>query len=163
MFIAAIESPCQFGEAIMSLVTYDPLSLINRMQSEMNDFFRSNGNSVLPSMLEPSADWMPAVDIKETDKQYLVTVDVPGVDPKDIEITLEDGALVVKGERKSEHEESTEGYKLKECSWGSFERRFGLPNAVNDKDVKAKNKNGVLTVTVAKKKSEKKKRIPIAS
>lgn len=94
---------------------------------------------------------VPPVDIIEKDNAYEVTVDVPGFDEKDIEIKLINGTLCIKGERKSEKEEKKEDYYLSEREFGSFERRFELPEGIDSDKVEANLKKGVLTVTLAKK------------
>ncbi|MBI2739024.1 MAG: Hsp20/alpha crystallin family protein [Rhodospirillales bacterium] len=93
----------------------------------------------------------PPVDIVETDKAYEVTADVPGFDEKDIEVKLLNGTLYIKGERKSEKEEKKEGFYLSEREFGSFERRFELPDEVDADKIAATLKKGVLTVTLPKK------------
>ncbi len=152
----------------MLLSKYEPVHFLNRMQSDLNDFFRMNGNTRLPSIFDDnsdllSAEWIPSVDVKENSKQFTITVDVPGVDPKDIQVSMENGYLSIKGERKEEKEQTKDDRKIKECSYGSFERRFSMPDTANAERVTAKNKNGVLTVTIAKKKATKPKLIEIKS
>jgi HSP20 family protein len=93
----------------------------------------------------------PPVDIVEKDNAYEVTADVPGFDEKDIEVKLVNGALCIKGERKSEKEEKKEDYYLSEREFGSFERRFELPEEVDADKIEASLKKGVLTVTLPKK------------
>ena len=152
----------------MLLTKYEPVNFLNRMQSDLNDFFRVNGNSRMPSLFDDnnellSAEWIPSVDVKENGKQFTITADVPGVDPKDIEVSMENGFLSIKGERKEEKEETKDDRRIKECSYGSFERRFSMPDTADADRVTAKNKNGVLTVTIAKKQAAKPKLIEIQS
>lgn len=94
---------------------------------------------------------VPAVDIVEKDNAYEVTADLPGFDQKNIEVQLQNGSLCIKGERKSEKEEKKEGYHLTEREFGSFERRFTLPEGVDPDKIEASLKKGVLTVTLPKK------------
>ena len=94
---------------------------------------------------------VPAVDVVEKDDTYEVMADVPGFDEKNIEIKLVDGTLCIKGERKSEKEEKKEGRYLSEREFGSFERRFELPEGVDPDKIEANLKKGVLTVTLPKK------------
>lgn len=93
----------------------------------------------------------PAVDIVEKDDAYQVTAEVPGMDEKDIEVTVADGALTIKGEKHEEKEEKKKGYHLRERSFGSFERCFRLPAGVDADRIDASFRKGVLTVTLPKK------------
>ena len=151
----------------MALVRYEPMNLIKRMQKDMNEFFRQNGDRGLPSLFDEESlwatDWNPQVDIKEEDKQYVVTADIPGVDPKDIEVTMQGGVLTIRGERKSEKEDKKKDYRLMECSYGSFERSFRLPDDADADKVNAKGRNGVLTITIARKPGAGPKTIKIES
>lgn len=92
-----------------------------------------------------------AVDIIEKDNAYEVTADLPGFDEKNIEVKLDNGSLCIKGERKSEKEEKKKDYHLTEREFGSFERRFALPEGVDTDKIAASLKKGVLTVTLPKK------------
>lgn len=103
---------------------------------------------------------VPAVDIEEKDNAYEITAEMPGMDEKDVEVTLANGGLLIKGEKKAEKEEKKKNYYLSERSYGSFERYFGLPEDVDADKIGAAFKNGVLTVTLPKtaqaKQAEKK-------
>ncbi len=110
---------------------------------------------------EGSQRWNPLVDIKEDEEKYTVKADLPGLDPKDVEITMEKGALTIKGERQSEHEESDKSMHRVERSYGSFVRRFSFPDSVDVENIVAGGKDGVVTITIPKKPSEKPKRISI--
>lgn len=92
----------------------------------------------------------PAIEMSETDKAYKITAELPGMEPDDVDVTFEDGVLRIAGEKKEEREETERGYRLSERSYGAFERLIELPSAADGQDIKAKFKNGVLTVTVAK-------------
>jgi HSP20 family protein len=105
--------------------------------------------------------WTPAVDISENDNHFLIEADVPGVDPKEIEVSMENGALTLKGERKSEVKEEKEGYTRIERSHGSFYRRFSLPETADADHVTAKSDKGVLKITVGKKETAKPKKITV--
>ena len=126
----------------------EPLS---RLRSEVDRLF-DDFPFRLPSMsfarLMPTA---PAVEIKETPKSYKITAELPGMEPDDVEVSFEDGMLRIAGEKKEEREEEERGYRLCERRYGAFERVLDLPAAADDGDgIKAKFKNGVLTVTVRK-------------
>ncbi len=102
--------------------------------------------------LEPDngRDFAPRVDIRETDEEYRVTAELPGLEEKDFEVTLDGDILTIKGEKKVEREEKGEGFTHVETSRGSFSRSFQLPIEVDPDAVKAAYKNGVLTVTLPK-------------
>lgn len=97
-----------------------------------------------------ASDWVPAVDIKEDKECFTITADLPGVNAKDIEVHAENGMLTIRGERDSQKKEEREGYKCIERSYGSFFRRFTLPDTANTDKISAKSDNGVLTVTIPK-------------
>jgi HSP20 family protein len=92
--------------------------------------------------------WRPAIDIEEKDGKYLVRADLPGMKKGDIHIELRDGYLTLRGERKSEHNQDDDNYRRIERTYGSFERTFRVPEGVNEKDIHAKYRDGVLELTV---------------
>ena len=94
---------------------------------------------------------VPKLDVAELKDRYEVKAELPGLDEKDIELTLEDGLLTISGEKKAETEEKEKGYYLKECSYGSFSRSVRLPENISDDKIEAKFKKGVLTVKLPKK------------
>ncbi len=106
-------------------------------------------------------DWTPTVDVVEKEKNYLLKVDLPGVDPKDIDITAEDGMLAIRGERRQEKSEDKNGQRLTESHYGSFYRSFNLPSGVGIEDIKANSKNGVIEIEIPKAKHAEPKKIQI--
>ena len=101
----------------------------------------------------PELSWTaaPAVEMTESDKAYEVTAELPGMDEKDIEVKVVDGNLMIKGEKQQEKEEKQKDYYLHERRFGSFERRFQVPEGVDADKIEASFKKGVLTVTLPKK------------
>lgn len=140
----------------MSLVRYEPWSLLNQLSKELDRSFRGNENSDVAT-----SDWTPAVDIKEQDDSFVIVADIPGVDPKDIEVHMENGVLSIKGERESEKKEEKEGYKRVERSYGSFYRRFSMPETADASKINAKSKNGVLEITIPKQEKEQPRKIEV--
>lgn len=152
----------------MSLVNYEPMKFFNRIEKELNDFYRlHNGRGLRQLFKEPETwpvgEWMPTLDIEETEKQFVITADLPGVDSKDVQVSMANGVLCIKGERRSEHEEKKKNYHVKEVSYGSFERNFAMPDTADGDKVHAKQKNGVLKITVDKKPAAKSRLIEIES
>ena len=146
----------------MALMRYEPWNLLNQLQREVNRLFETSrvSDEETGNIL---ADWMPAVDIKEEPTQFVIHADLPGVDIKDIEITLENGVLTLKGQRASEKKEETEQYRRVERVRGTFLRRFSLPDVADANKVTAKCKDGVLEVTVPKREAAQPRRIAIES
>jgi HSP20 family protein len=110
-----------------------------------------------------TSDWVPAVDIKEEKDSFVIFADVPGVDGKDIEVNMEDGILTIKGEKDTEKKEEREGYKRIERSYGSFYRRFSLPDSADAEKISAKCNNGVLRVTIGKHERVQPRKITVDS
>ena len=141
----------------MTLVRYEPWSLLNQFNKELDTLFRqpSSDNAVATS------DWHPAVDIKESDNAFTLVADIPGVDPNDIEIHMEDGVLTIKGQREFNQEEEQEGYKRVERAYGSFYRRFSMPDTADAERIKATSKHGVLEVVIPKQEKTEPRKITV--
>jgi HSP20 family protein len=108
-----------------------------------------------------TSQWTPRVDIKEEDARFAIFADIPGVDPKDIEITMEKGILSIKGERKLEATEQNGKLTRAERSHGSFYRRFALPDSANAEGIQATGKNGVLEISIPKRAETAPRRINV--
>lgn len=93
----------------------------------------------------------PALDVKETEKELVVKADLPGIDEKDVNLTINDGVLTLRGEKKSEKKDERENYHLVERSYGSFQRSIRLPESIDEDKVAANFDKGVLTVTLPKR------------
>ncbi len=107
--------------------------------------------------------WCPAVDVSEDAKEILVSADLPGVDPKDVEITVKENVLSLSGERKAEKEEKDESYHRVERSYGAFSRSFVLPSTVDETKVSAEYKDGVLRIHLPKREDAKPRKILVKS
>jgi HSP20 family protein len=145
----------------MSLITYDPLMNLQRFQRELNKLFQEGEEGDTSKIA--TSQWAPAVDIKEEDDRYLITADIPGVDPKDIEVTMAHGMLTIKGERKYAADEEKKGYRRVERIYGSFYRRFSLPDDCNAEKIAAAGKNGVLEITIPKQEKSQPRRISVGT
>ena len=147
----------------MNLVHFEPIRTMSRLQDEINQLFRSG--DFMPALSDESnvatSQWMPSVDIKDAGDAFVISADIPGVAPKDIDVSMENGVLTIKGERKNEHKEESDGYHRVECSYGSFYRRFSLPDTADSDNIKAKGKDGVLEITVAKREPAKARKINV--
>lgn len=139
------------------------MNALNQFRHELFNAFDSTENRALLKSDNTVAaqNWTPAVDIKEHDNNFVIYADIPGVDPKDIEIQLEDAVLTIKGERLTESNEQQDSYKRVERSNGSFYRRFSLPDSADAENITAKSVNGVLQLTIAKTEKVKPRRIEI--
>ena len=126
------------------------------------DFFdRFFGDFTLPSVMFEEAEWTPAFDVSETDDEIIVKAEVPGMDKEDINITVSDGILTVKGERKQEKKEETEHFHCVETHYGMFSRTLRLPAEVEADKVDATYKDGVLNITLPKPEAVEPKKIEI--
>ena len=131
------------------------------LQDEVRQVFgRFFHNHDDPSTVAAS-QWIPRVDIKEEDSRFAIFADIPGVDPKDIEITMEKGILSIKGERKAENAEQNGKLTRGERSYGAFYRRFALPDSADAEGIKAVGKNGVLEITIPKRPETAARRINV--
>lgn len=142
----------------MSLVHYKPVNLFSQFNDEMNRYL----STARASAANQEHDWIPAVDIREEDNCYLLSADIPGVNRKDVEITLEEGVLTVKGERKTETEVTEEGYRRRERSYGTFLRQFTLPDTVDASNISASAEDGVLKITIPKQEKPEARKITVS-
>jgi len=142
----------------MSMVRYEPWSLFDQLRREME-----RGLSTHPTEDSSIAtsDWAPAVDIKENDDNFVIVADIPGVKPEDIEVQMDNGVLTIKGERETEKKEEGEDYKRIERNFGSFYRRFSLPDTADPEKVTAASDHGVLQITVGKQERSQPKKISV--
>ncbi len=148
----------------MALMRYEPWSLLSQLQRDMNRLFDTRLSDAEPGSVGLLAsDWAPAVDIREEEKQYIIHADVPGVNVNDIDITMENGLLTIKGQRSVEKKEETQHYQRMERVRGTFLRRFALPTLVDADKITAKCKDGVLEVIVPKAESAQPRRITVES
>lgn len=136
----------------MSLIHYEPWSALRRLQRDLDHYVGSSPTS--------TANWAPAVDIRETAQGFELHADLPGVDPKDIEITMEKGALTIAGERQIETAEGTDERRTERVR-GSFSRRFQLPDTADLERIEASSHHGVLIVRIPKKPDVQPRRIDI--
>jgi HSP20 family protein len=146
----------------MALARYEPWGLLNQLQRELERAFdTSRGASTENSVA--TAEWSPAVDIKEEKDRYVLIADLPGVNPDNIDVTMENGVLTLKGDRSTEAKEDSQNYKRVERIFGTFHRRFSLPDTADEEGITAKYNNGVLEISIPKKASVQPKKIAVAA
>ena len=139
--------------------TMTPFRGVSTLQDQINRLFsdafeRTEGESNLTA-------WAPAVDISENEHELLVKADLPGIDPKELDIRVENNVLTIRGERKFEKKVDQDNYLRVERTYGSFSRSFALANTVNADGIKADYQNGVLTLVVPKREEAKPKQIKV--
>ena len=122
--------------------------LQDEIQQVFDRFFQSGENQDESSVV--TSQWAPMVDIKEEADRFVIYADLPGIEPKDVEILMDKGILTIKGERKSESNEQTERYSRVERRYGSFHRRFALPDSADPEGISALGRHGVLEITIPK-------------
>lgn len=130
---------------------WDPLKELNELQNRFNTIF--GRTSLRPGNREEAlalADWAPAVDISEDDKEFVIKAELPGLKRDEVKVTVEDGVLSISGERKTEKEEKNKKFHRVERSYGSFLRSFSLPEGADATKVNAEFADGVLNVHLAK-------------
>ena len=116
----------------MTVVRYEPWALVSRLQKEVDRLF----GAPLTTAADSGA-WLPPVDIHEEDNQFVLHIDLPGVDPKAVEITSDQGVLTIRGQREDGRKESREGFRRIERITGEFQRRFSLPETADAQNIKA--------------------------
>jgi HSP20 family protein len=134
----------------MALIRWEPVRELGTIQNEMNRLFNSFFDTPTPANGRALRRWIPPMDLTETDTDFVLKADLPGMSESDVNIELEDNVLTISGERKAEHEERKAGYHRVERSFGSFRRALALPDGVDPEAVKATFADGVLEVTVPK-------------
>jgi HSP20 family protein len=147
----------------MAIVRWQPFCDLMATERGFDRLFRDAFSSVLPVREGefPTRAWAPAVDICENENSIVLKAELPGVDPKDVEVRVEDNTLYLKGERKFEKDTKEENYHRLERSYGSFARSFALPNSVDAEKVAAEYQDGLLTLTLPKREETKPKTIKI--
>ena len=126
-----------------------------RTHDEMERLVRALFHGTAPGYDEESnvvtSHWMPGVDIKEEPDRFLIIADVPGVEPADVEVSMADGMLSIKGERPAATEDERRSYRRMERARGTFHRRFSLPETADAERITARSSHGVLTVEIPKR------------
>jgi HSP20 family protein len=147
----------------MAIVRWEPFRDLVTMQDRLNrvfeDAFRGPARGAEEDWLGGS--WAPAVDIYEHDGNLVLKAELPGIDPKDVDVRVENNVLTLRGERKFDEEVKRESCHRVERAYGTFGRSFTLPNVVDTQNIKAEFKDGVLRVTMPKREEAKPKQIQV--
>ena len=145
----------------MAIVRWEPFRDLFASQDRFNRLFNQTFSQAFGDEEAKLGAWAPAVDIYETDQNLVLNAELPGVDPKDVEVRVENNTLYLKGQRKFENEVKEENYHRIERSYGSFTRTFALPGTIDAERVAAEFKGGLLTLTMPKREEAKPKTIKI--
>jgi HSP20 family protein len=150
----------------MAIVRWEPFRDLAGLQDRMNRLFdqsiRGATRGVADEDWALGGAWAPAVDIYEQEGNIVLKAELPGVDPKDVDIRLENNVLTLRGERRIDNEVNRESYHRVERAYGAFSRSFTLPSVVNQEQIKADYKDGLLKVTLPKREEAKPKQISIS-
>jgi HSP20 family protein len=149
----------------MTMLRYKPFNHQTNLPGDLKQaferFFSTVDETDQSSVV--TSQWVPRVDIKEETTRFVILADVPGVDPKEIEVHMEKGILSIKGERKDEVAQEGEGFTRVERTRGLFHRRFALPDSADPEKITANGRFGVLEIVIPKKPETTPRRITINS
>lgn len=145
----------------MNLTRFEPWSFVDLLHRDLDRIAQSRFGGGGDE--NPVANWTPAVDIVEEKDRFVLRADVPGVNPEDMDISMDAGVLTLSGERKSENVTEEQGFRRVERVSGRFFRRFNLPDTADAEGIKAKSSNGILEVTIPKLPEVQARRITVES
>jgi len=134
----------------MSLIRWAPFGDVDTLFNPLMPNALANWQRLAALGNGKKLDWAPSADISETDKEYVIRAELPAVKKEDIQVTVDDGMITIKGERKQQKEDKSEKFHRMESFYGSFERCFSLPENVNADAVRCESKDGILTVHIPK-------------
>jgi len=151
----------------MAIVRWEPFRDLAGLQDRMNRLFDESFRGLTRGGAAEEdwalgGTWAPAVDIYEQEGHIVLKAELPGIDPKDVDIRLENNVLTLRGERKVDNDVQRDSYHRVERAYGSFTRSFTLPSVVDQEHIKADYKDGVLKVTLPKREEAKPKQISIS-
>jgi HSP20 family protein len=135
----------------MNLIRWEPFGDVETLFNRL-----LKGNLVrLPQSSTGGVEWSPSADISETDQEFVIRAELPAVKKEDVQVTVEDGTIAIKGERKQQNVDNKEKYHRVETFYGSFERTFSLPENVDASSIRCESKDGMLTVHIPKTETRK--------
>jgi HSP20 family protein len=149
----------------MALIRWEPARELATIQGEMNRLFNTFFEPANGNVSSPTAQrrWIPAMDLVESENDFVLRADLPGLGESDVNIELEDNVLTISGERRAEHEERKEGYYRVERASGSFSRSLTLPEGVDPDRVQANFDRGVLEVRIPKPEQRRPRKVTISA
>ena len=132
----------------MTLIKWQPkpMNVFDDMDSMIHSFFNTDWNFPV----RDTRNWSPAVDVKETDNSFVLTADIPGLTKKDIKVNVANRKLSISGERSYETDQENDNYHYRERRFGTFDRSFNLPGTVDEENISASFKNGILSIQLPK-------------
>lgn len=145
----------------MSLIRWDPFADVENLFNRMMPRAARGARLSVEDNGGVTFEWSPSADISETDKEYLVRADLPGLKKEEVKVTFSDGVLTIQGERKQHKEETTEKFHRVENYYGNFSRSFSLPENIKADAIVCESKDGVLSVHIPKAEQKKPKEITI--
>ena len=146
---------------VMSITRYDPFRDLRNLQEEVNRLFTGNVGRGFDDEGIARGSWSPSVDIYENKDHVILEAELPGMNREDFDLSVENNAITLRGERRFEKKDETDNYHRVERAYGSFTRSFTLPNTVTAEGATADYRNGVLLVTLPKREETKARRIEI--
>jgi HSP20 family protein len=147
----------------MNLVKWNPFRELEEVSNRLNSLFgRMPARAETGADMLAVADWMPTVDISETESGYLIKAEIPEVKKEDVKVNIQDGMLTISGERHQEKEEKNKRYHRLERVYGSFSRSFRMPDDADENTVNAEFKDGMLNVTLPKSKKAETKSVSVS-
>jgi len=158
-FLDATPQPHQLMNLTTAITKWNPFKELEDLQNRTRSLFlKSGSNGSLLDELVPDAEWVPKVDIAEDEQEFTITADLPDVPKDQVQVFMEDGALVIQGERHREKEEHKKRYHRVERSYGKYVRSFQLPEEVDPAKIDARYQDGVLTLHLPKTPGKKQAR-----
>ena len=149
---------------MLHVTRFAPLTPMFQLRRDIDDIFGRVFGQMSGGSQGSSGDWnawTPAVEGSEDERHYVIRIALPGIDPKDVDVTMADSQLTIKGQRKRDAETKQESYFARELSYGAFERSFTLPEGVDVTKISARYSNGMLEVTVPKPVAEAPRKVAI--
>lgn len=135
----------------MSIVNWSPIvGIDDYLNRSFGGFRRGPDSADIPSMTRAEKTWQPAADISETDREYLIRAQLPGVDKESVDVSFEKGVLTIEGERKATKSSDEEKMRRSETFYGKYYRSFSLPDNIDEEQINAQSKDGVLTIRLPK-------------
>ncbi len=144
----------------MNIIRTEPCHWMDRIHQDLGRLATSRAFNGEES---PISDWVPAVDVTESNDGFVIRADLPGVDASDVEVTMDKGVLALQGTRTTQEETETDGYRRTERASGRFFRRFTLPDTTDAEGIAANAKDGVLEIRIPKKAQVQPRRIKVKS